>query len=403
MLTISNADKILRSVYLDAVAEEIKENTSPFISRLEETSEYLAGKEIITPCRIGINGGVGCVSETGNLPTAGSPNYINLKAGLCNIYGNLEISDKLLRLGQGSPSSVVNVLNHEMENLLKSAKFNMRRMLFQNGSGILATIDSHTTSSGTVLSVDTTKNLVEGMIIDINGSAGALTTGHTVTYVDRSAGTVTISPATTSYSAGYTLSVQGSFNNEIYGLPYLFDSNITMFYGNARRNVSFALPTGYTANAVSNDSIQEVLDNIEENYGTAPNLIITSYDMRRKYLEYLRTNCLNIDHKEIEAGFTSITYNGIPLYVEKFAPENTAYFVNTDDFKLVQPSEWSWLENNEGNILHQISGKAAYYATLVKYCNLLCVRPMAQASMMYVAPVVVDDDDSDSESDDGND
>ena len=38
MLTISNADKILRSVYLDAVAEEIKENTSPFISRLEETS-----------------------------------------------------------------------------------------------------------------------------------------------------------------------------------------------------------------------------------------------------------------------------------------------------------------------------------------------------------------------------
>ena len=397
MLTISNADKILRSVYLDAVAEEIKENTSPFISRLEETSEYLAGKEIVSPCRIGINGGVGCVSETGNLPTAGSPNYINLKAGLCNVYGNLEISDKLLRLGQGSPSSVVNVLNHEMENLLKSAKFNMRRMLFQNGSGVLAAIDSHTTSTGTVLSVDSTKNLVEGMIIDINGTTGALSTGHTVTYVNRADGTVTITPSTTYTTAGNTLTVQGSFNNEIYGLPYLFDSNLTLFYGNARRNVSFALPTGYTANAVTNDSIQEVLDNIEENYGSTPNLIIASYDMRRKYLEYLRTNCLNIDHKEIEAGFSSITYNGIPLYVEKFAPDNTAYFVNTDDFKLVQPSEWSWLESNEGNILHQMDGKAAYYATLVKYCNLLCVRPMAQASLTYVAPVTPTESDSSDE------
>ncbi len=385
MLTISNADKILRSVYLDAVAEEIKENTSPFISRLEETSEYLAGKEIVSPCRIGINGGVGCVSETGDLPAAGAPNYLNLKANLCNVYGNLEISDKLLRLGQGSPSSVVNVLNHEMENLLKSAKFNMRRMLFQNGNGVLATIDSHTTSTGTVLSVNTTKNLVEGMIVDINGTTGALSSGHTVTYVNRAEGTVTITPSTTYTTTGNTLSVQGSFGHEIYGLPYLFDDDLTLFYGNARRNVSFALPTDYTASAVTNDSIQEVLDKIEENYGSTPNLIIASYDMRRKYLEYLRTNCLNIDHKEIEAGFSSITYNGIPLYVEKFAPDNTAYFVNTDDFKLVQPSEWSWLESNDGNILHQMGGKAAYYATLVKYCNLLCVRPMAQASLTYVA------------------
>ena len=393
MLTISNADKILKSVYLDAVTEEIKENTSPFISRLEETSDYIAGKDVSAPCRIGINGGVGCAPELGNLPAAGSPTFLTFKTGLCNVYGNIELTDKLIRMGQGSPSSVVNVLNHEMDNLLKSAKFNMQRMLFQNGSGILATIDAHETSSSTVLSVDTTKNLVEGMIVDINGVAGAVSTGHTVTYVNRSAGTVTITPSTSYGSVGNTLSVQGSFNNEILGLPYLFDNTQNMLYGNVRRNVSYATPTNYTTSAFGNDSIQEVLDNIEENYGSAPNLIITSYDMRRKYLEYIRTNSLNIDHKEIEAGFSSITYNGIPLYVEKFAPTGMAYFVNTDDFKLVQLGEWSWIEGNNGNDLQQIPGKASYHATLVKYCNLLCLRPMAQASLQYVEPVVPDDDD----------
>lgn len=387
MLTITNADKILKSVYLDAVTEEIKENTSPFISRLEETGDYIAGKEISAPCRIGINGGVGCAAEMGNLPEAGAPTFLTFKTGLCNVYGNIELTDKLIRMGQGSPSSVVNVLNHEMDNLLKSAKFNMQRMLFQNGNGVLATIDNHTTSSGTVLSVDNTKNLVEGMIIDINGVGGPLSTTHTVTYVNRTAGTVTITPSTSYGNVGNTLSVQGSFNNEILGLPYLFDNTQTMLYGNVRRNVSYATPTNYTTSVFGNDAIQEVLDNIEENYGSSPNLIIASYDMRRKYLEYIRTNSLNVDHKEIEAGFSSITYNGIPLYVEKFAPAGMAYFVNTDDFKLVQLGDWSWIEGNNGNVLQQLPGKASYHATLVKYCNLLCLRPMAQASLAYVEPV----------------
>ena len=399
MVTISSADKALKSLYLGVISNQLNTRTNAFLGKVEQTSANVWGKNIIRLVPYGLNGGVGAGNETGDLPAAAGNMYVTFTSTLKNLYGTIELTDKAIRTSSNNAGAFVNLLNSEMEGLLKASKFHFSRMLYGNGTGKLASTVANTGNSDrSVIKLDSVKNFVEGMIIDINGSAGALTTGHTVTYVDRSAGTVTISPATTSYSAGYTLSVQGSFNNEIYGLPYLFDSNITMFYGNARRNVSFALPTGYTANAVSNDSIQEVLDNIEENYGTAPNLIITSYDMRRKYLEYLRTNCLNIDHKEIEAGFTSITYNGIPLYVEKFAPENTAYFVNTDDFKLVQPSEWSWLENNEGNILHQISGKAAYYATLVKYCNLLCVRPMAQASLTYVAPAVDDDD-----SDEGND
>ncbi len=38
-----------------------------------------------------------------------------------------------------------------------------------------------------------------------------------------------------------------------------------------------------------------------------------------------------------------------------------------------------WLEDEDGKILRQIPGKAAYGATLVKYAELICKKPCGQA------------------------
>ncbi len=386
MITLTNADKILRSVYLDAICEEIRTNTSPFLSRIENTSEYLQGKEMIVPCRTGINGGIACMSETANLPEAGNPSYLLFKASLCNIYGNLELTDKVLRVAQGNPASAINVLNSEMDIMLKSAKFQLSRMLFQNGKGILCRFDTHAVANPNMLSVDSTKNLAEGMIVDILNATGVkMSGGYTITAINRSAGTVSIYPSTSDYTGDYMLTIQGSYNNEIYGIPYLFDSSLTTLYGNVRAAIPNILPRTYSFGDVTNDNIQEILDNTEEFGGSQPNLLIASYAARRAYLEYLRTNCLNVNHQQIEAGFSSITFNGIPLYVEKFAPDDSVFFVNTNDFKMIQLNDWSWVEGNTNNILNPISGKAAYYATLVKYCNIMCIRPMAQAKL-YLDP-----------------
>ena len=35
------------------------------------------------------------------------------------------------------------------------------------------------------------------------------------------------------------------------------------------------------------------------------------------------------------------------------------------------------------SVLHQIPGKASYSATLVKYADLLCARPMGQAKLVF--------------------
>ena len=55
------------------------------------------------------------------------------------------------------------------------------------------------------------------------------------------------------------------------------------------------------------------------------------------------------------------------------------FLLNTDDFALYQLCDWEWLEDEDGKILKQSPGKAAYSATLVKYAELICKKPCGQA------------------------
>lgn len=388
MLNATNADKVLRSVYLDVIAEQIDTTTSPFLNMISKGSEDIYGKEVVCPARFGINGGIGCGADDSDLPVASSQTYLALRAPVVNIFGNIELSDKILRASQNSVGSFVNLLNGEMESLVSAAKFNFARMLFQDGTGKLATITG-TSSTTTVLTVDTVKNVIEGMVIDvIKNNATVVSTGHKIVAVDRANKTIKVDKAVSDKTAGNILVLQGSHNAEIYGLPYLYKtvSETPTIYGNARANVSYMLPSTKTVNAVSTDSIQEMLDDIEERSGGNIDLLLTSYDMRRKYLAALQSTRTNVDYLNLDGGFKTISYNGIPVYADRFVEDNTIHFVNTADFKLQQLGDWSWIEGEGGRILRQLDNKAAYGATLVKYANLICVRPIGQAKMVYEEP-----------------
>ena len=81
---------------------------------------------------------------------------------------------------------------------------------------------------------------------------------------------------------------------------------------------------------------------------------------------------------EVEGGGKVISYNGVPIVVDRFCPDGSLYLLNTDDFKLHQLCDWQWLEAEDGKILKQVPGKPVYTATLVKYAELMCERPCGQ-------------------------
>ncbi len=59
MVTLQNAENALKSVYLGTVTDLLNTRVNPLLSKIEQTSSDVWGKEIRTAAKFGINGGVG--------------------------------------------------------------------------------------------------------------------------------------------------------------------------------------------------------------------------------------------------------------------------------------------------------------------------------------------------------
>ncbi len=384
MVTINSADKALKSLYLGVVAEQLNTEVNPLLARIKQSTQDVWGKEIRKLAQYGINGGIGAGTETGNLPDAAGNNYEQFVLTLKNLYGAIEISDKAVRASENNAGAFVNLLNAEMEGLIKSSSFNFGRMLFGDGSGKLATVTA-VNGDGSV-SFDGVKNIFEGMVVDfINGNAPiSSATARTVTYVDRankkvkfSGGALTSSVIT----AGDFITVQGSLNQEITGLGAIFKDSGSV-YGLSREDHPWLIP--YIKNEVGDiteTTIQKAIDEIEENTGSKVNFIVCSSGVKRALQEYFTEYKRAVNVTDLAGGYTAMTYNGIPVVSDRFCPEGTMYLLNTDDFCLHQLCDWKWLESSDGKVLKQVAGKPVYTATLVKYADLLCNRPCGQGML----------------------
>ena len=380
MVTLTRAENALKTLYLGVVADQLNTNVNPLLARIAQTSSDVWGKEIRKLAPFGINGGIGAGTEDGELPGAASNNYAQFVLTLKNLYGTIEISDKAIRASQNSAGAFVNLLEAEMEGLIKASRFNFGRMLFGDGSGVIAKAASQ---AGNVITVDSVKNVIEGMVVDVVSATSKSVTvsARRITDVDRSAKTVTLSGASIAASTvaeGDYLTVQGSYGNELTGLGAIFGSSEKL-YGLTRTANKWLTPYKATASAITDVVIQKAIDTLDEVAGSAADFIVCSAGVKRAYQEYLVTNRSNVDVMNLQGGYKAISYNGIPIVSDRFAPDGTMYILNTSDFHLHQLCDWRWLEGDDGRVIKQVANKPVYTATLVKYADMICDRPIGQA------------------------
>ena len=146
MVTLETADSALKSVYLGVIGNQLNVGANPLLTRIKQTTNNVYGNEVRKMTSYGVTGGVSAGSETGALPTSRATGREQFVSTLKNLYGSIEISDKAIRCSQNSAGAFVNLLNDEMENLIKSSTFNLGRMLYGDGTGILSTITNKTPS-----------------------------------------------------------------------------------------------------------------------------------------------------------------------------------------------------------------------------------------------------------------
>ncbi len=379
-VNLTNADSALKSVYLDAITSQLNDNVNPFLAAIEKSTNDVYGKEVRKLAIYGMNGGIGAGTEDGDLPPAAGNNYGQFVTTLKNLYGVIEISDKAIRASENNAGAFVNLLNAEMDGLIKSSTFNFGRMLFGNGKGVIAKVEG--ISEG-ILIVDNIQNFIEGMPIDFRDESGNIIEGsrrvRAIDYTNKLV-VLTGEPASlTKTPVGTLISVQGSYNNEITGLGALFDVETPTIYGLEKLNNSWLNPYfKFDAGELDELTLQTALDTIEATSGQAVNFIMCSWGVRRALLKLFSQNKRVVDTVELAGGFKAMSYNGIPIVVDRFCPSGTMYLLNTNDFALHQLCDWQWLTDDEGKVLHQVPGKPVYSATLVKYADLICARPNGQ-------------------------
>ncbi|HRR90524.1 MAG TPA: phage major capsid protein, partial [Eubacteriales bacterium] len=341
----------------------------------------------------GINGGVGAGTEIGELPKSGGNPYATFTLELKNLYGLLEISDKAVRASESNAGAFVNLLNAEMEGMLRSAKHHFGRMLYGDGKGVLATVvDASAVASGKIY-VDSVKNLMEGMIIGLISDLGQFHNGLQSLLITKLDRVNNIIYCTMSGSIppdeDFKVFNQISYNNELTGLGAIFDSDSPTLYGLNRADYHFLNPYQKALDTyLTSAALQEAIDYVEYTTGGNINFIAASYPVRRSYVEYLSLNRMNLDYMNLDGGYKALSYSGIPFVADKFVADDTLYLLNTDDFKIHQLCDWRWLENDNGSVLRAAPTKAVYQATLVKYCDLLCERPAAQAKLSGIQQFV---------------
>ncbi len=387
MVTLTTAENALKTVYLGVVSDQLNINANPLLAKIKHSNADVWGKEIRKLAPYGINGGIGAGSEDGSLPKASGNKYVQFVSTLKNLYGTIEISDKAIRASQNNAGAFVNLLNAEMEGLIKASTFNLSRMLYGDGSGFLT--KNYTGGNGQTnwIMPDNINNFMEGMVIRFYSEDAEdyeqFTGPVTITSIDRVEGKVYFNKTFGSPLDPVTEwpVVQDSYGMEITGLGKIFGSD-DMLYGVSRSTNKWMKPYVQTGvGEITDVVIQKAIDTLDENTGSTVDFITCSSAVKRAYQSYLSGFKRNVDVMDLQGGYKAISYNGIPLVSDRFVGKNDMYLLNTKEFTMHELCDWQWLEGDDGKIIRQVAGHPTYTATLVKYADLICDKPNGQAKL----------------------
>lgn len=375
MITINNADAALKNYYLDAVSAQLNGGVSPFFNAIEKTTANVFGKDVKVTVVKGGMGSVVAADEDGALPAPYANRYFGITAPLKNIYGTIEISDKAIRASRDSSGAFVNLLNAETEGLIASAKANFSRMLFGDGNGAVAVITGKVTGDDYSLAVNCAKDYLVGLTVDICNGSTKVKEGIKITSVAAKKITFDTDLSAVTVAKGYTVNISGAYGKELIGLGAIFGTG--KLYGYERTEAYFK-PLEKSVTTLTESDVVDMIDELEARFDAKPDMIICSHSARKKIASFTFDARRQINTTDLMAGYSSVVVNDVPVYADKYCPDDKIYLLNTADFSLNQLCDWEWLEDEDGRILRQISGKAAYSATLVKYAELICKRPCGQ-------------------------
>ena len=372
-------EKALKENYLPVWRNGLTTEPTALLGKIKKVP--LKSNKIVATAPVGLSGGFGFGAEGLATPAAGGVKFERFETNAKDMYVNIAISTKAVRL-TGSGGAMANALDTEVKAAYETAKWNVGRSLFGNGSGILTT--SEAVSNSNTIKVADVKYMKEGLIVDVYPTSGSEPQekgkGVRIIAVDRANNTITIAGNAVTLDAGF-ITVQNSYNKEITGIGAIFDENVSTIYGVDRTANKYLFPTVEDANADIDDSvIWDAIEGAETYKNSKIDMILMGKAAYKHYIEYLRTNNVRVEAqtKEITGGFKAISYafgnREIDIVYDQFIPDSDAWCLDTGALEL-HTQEWDFADLQGGGIFNLMENSSVYRALLANYGDLICTNP----------------------------
>jgi len=134
------------------------------------------------------------------------------------------------------------------------------------------------------------------------------------------------------------------------------------------------------------DLMQQTFDECEEIGQATPTILLTSYAVRRKYLDLLVPDrrYTGANTYELDGGFRAVDYNDVPMVVDKDCPEATIMMLSEPNLAIYRTADWHWLDK-DGAILSRVVGRDAWEAILAEYSEFATDRRNAHGALGDIA------------------
>jgi hypothetical protein len=349
-------------------------NSTPLISKIKKSFNFLGKKDYRS---VGLSAGVG--RGAGSLPTAShdSASYDQAEITAKKLYVVVEVDRESMKAGKNSEGIFdVSSLEHVAKRAVQGMNLSLQRILYGDASGSLYTgnaSNSNVTGAGTagdpydvLMDGDATSivfaNFEEGDLVNINSETDNLS----VQKVTKTAGSEQLELVGTStrlaalagsgpFTTTDNIYLQGSKDNEPEGLDMVGNTSGTSYNVShtARRWQGVSIAAGGAA--ISEDLLNQLVLDIEEQSGKTPDIITASYYQFRKIKDFMS------DHKRIEinprdeklvgkVSFSALQFMSasgpIPIVADRFVGKDVVYAINTDHIEMLHRPDWGWFDED---------------------------------------------------------
>jgi hypothetical protein len=390
--TLTNFDAVLKNIYLGPVREQLN-NATILLRKLKRDTENVSGRKWIFPLHYGRNFGGGSRPDNAALAEAGHQSYKEAEEVLKYHYGRIRVTGPTMKASRNNAGAFIRAVDSEIKGCARDKKKDLNRQFLGDGTAALTVCGS--TSGSTTVNVVSTKYIKPGMKVDIRNS----TTGAAIANGD-SVEVLTV-PNSTTFTVGDAVTTTNAHSVYFEDNAGASGGALVSYETNGLRNIIAASGTlhnvdpstyaWWVANVDSSTTTldveegQAILDAIDEDDGEC-NLILTSYKMRREFIKLGVADTRFISDgstAKARIGMKDPTFNDIAIQVDPDIYNDYIYFLDTGELWIAQAGDWDWMDD-DGAILHMVSGYDAYEAVLYWYSNLVTKKRSSHGVMTAV-------------------